>query len=121
MAFLSLLTTYLFLLAASFGMLAKGQLDPHFYDKVCPKALPTIKSIIEDAIKQEARMGASLVRMHFHDCFVNVHKNTYLIHSNYFVFPVSIYYCYLIFWYLLLYISSQYWCQVISEFCVCGL
>jgi len=71
MASLSFLWTFLFLLAASFGMLAKGQLDPHFYDKVCPKALPTIKSIIEDAIKQEARMGASLVRLHFHDCFVN--------------------------------------------------
>ncbi|KAJ3699582.1 hypothetical protein LUZ61_003287 [Rhynchospora tenuis] len=71
MASLSFLSSYLILLFASFGVLAKGQLDPCFYDKVCPQALPTIKSIVEDAIKQEARMGASLLRLHFHDCFVN--------------------------------------------------
>ncbi|KAJ4764270.1 Peroxidase [Rhynchospora pubera] len=71
MASLSFLSSYLILLSASFGVLAKGQLDPCFYDKVCPQALPTIKSIVEDAIKQEARMGASLLRLHFHDCFVN--------------------------------------------------
>ncbi|KAJ4753847.1 Peroxidase [Rhynchospora pubera] len=68
---LSFLSTYLLLLVASFGVLAKGLLDPHFYDKVCPQALPVIKSIVEDAIKQEGRMGASLLRLHFHDCFVN--------------------------------------------------
>ncbi|XP_078160007.1 peroxidase RIP1-like [Carex rostrata] len=71
MASLSFLLTYLLVLVASSGTLAKAQLDPYFYDKVCPQALPTIKSIIDDTIKQEARMGASLLRLHFHDCFVN--------------------------------------------------
>ncbi|GJN31408.1 hypothetical protein PR202_gb19803 [Eleusine coracana subsp. coracana] len=46
-------------------------LDPHFYDKSCPAALPTIKRIVEEAVAVEPRMGASLLRLHFHDCFVN--------------------------------------------------
>lgn len=49
-----------------------GQLTANFYDKVCPEALPTIRRVVERAIKNEARMGASLLRLHFHDCFVNV-------------------------------------------------
>jgi peroxidase len=50
-----------------------GQLlDPHFYDKACPAALPTIKRVVEEAVAAEPRMGASLLRLHFHDCFVNV-------------------------------------------------
>ncbi|XP_072975645.1 peroxidase RIP1-like [Typha angustifolia] len=53
-------------------ILARGQLStPCFYDKVCPKALATIKKVVEEAIAQEPRMGASLLRLHFHDCFVN--------------------------------------------------
>ncbi|KAJ8533760.1 hypothetical protein K7X08_007084 [Anisodus acutangulus] len=29
------------------------------------------KRVVEDAVRQERRMGASLLRLHFHDCFVN--------------------------------------------------
>lgn len=47
-------------------------LSPHFYDKVCPQALPVIKSVVQRAIIRERRIGASLLRLHFHDCFVNV-------------------------------------------------
>nr|GMC97684.1 peroxidase 2-like [Ipomoea batatas] len=46
-------------------------LSPSFYNHVCPQALPTIRRVVEDAIKQERRMGGSLLRLHFHDCFVN--------------------------------------------------
>ncbi|XP_058111098.1 peroxidase RIP1-like [Magnolia sinica] len=48
---------------------ASAQLDPGFYDKVCPQALPTIKAVVEQAVAREKRMGASLLRLHFHDCF----------------------------------------------------
>lgn len=51
---------------------SSAQLDPHFYDKACPAALPTIKRLVEEAVAAEPRMGASLLRLHFHDCFVNV-------------------------------------------------
>uniref|UniRef100_J3KVH6 Peroxidase n=1 Tax=Oryza brachyantha TaxID=4533 RepID=J3KVH6_ORYBR len=56
------------LVAATTG---NAQLDPHFYDSVCPAALPTIKRVVEEAVAAEPRMGASLLRLHFHDCFVN--------------------------------------------------
>ncbi|KAK7390241.1 hypothetical protein VNO78_25540 [Psophocarpus tetragonolobus] len=50
---------------------AFSQLSPYFYDKTCPNALRTIRSVVEAAVKKEPRMGASLLRLHFHDCFVN--------------------------------------------------
>ncbi|XP_047165924.1 cationic peroxidase 1-like [Vigna umbellata] len=46
------------------------QLSPDFY-MACPQALPVIKSVVQRAIFRERRMGASLLRLHFHDCFVN--------------------------------------------------
>ena len=49
-----------------------AKLTPNYYDRICPKALPIIKSIVKQAIIREPRMGASLLRLHFHDCFVNV-------------------------------------------------
>ncbi|KAG7949339.1 hypothetical protein I3843_13G057000 [Carya illinoinensis] len=42
-----------------------------FYTAKCPRALSTIKSVVKKAINREPRMGASLLRLHFHDCFVN--------------------------------------------------
>ncbi|KAK7387281.1 hypothetical protein VNO78_27961 [Psophocarpus tetragonolobus] len=48
-----------------------AQLTPDFYNNVCPQALPIIKSIVQRAIFRERRIGASLLRLHFHDCFVN--------------------------------------------------
>ncbi|KAI3447842.1 hypothetical protein Pfo_004507 [Paulownia fortunei] len=47
-----------------------SRLSPYYYDDICPEALPTIKHVVEDAVRQESRMGASLLRLHFHDCFV---------------------------------------------------
>ncbi|KAF8042078.1 hypothetical protein BT93_A0624 [Corymbia citriodora subsp. variegata] len=49
----------------------KEGLTPYFYDYACPQALPAIKRVVEAAVQQERRMGASLLRLHFHDCFVN--------------------------------------------------
>lgn len=51
---------------------AQGQLTPDFYDAVCPHALPTIRAVVEAAVALQPRLGAYLVRLHFHDCFVNV-------------------------------------------------
>lgn len=49
-----------------------GYLYPQFYDRSCPKAGQIVKSIVAKAVAKEARMAASLVRLHFHDCFVKV-------------------------------------------------
>ncbi|CAL4976965.1 unnamed protein product [Urochloa decumbens] len=47
-----------------------GGLFPQFYDHSCPKAKEIVRSIVAQAVAREARMAASLVRLHFHDCFV---------------------------------------------------
>ncbi|KAK7305505.1 hypothetical protein VNO77_43411 [Canavalia gladiata] len=50
---------------------SNANLTPNFYKKVCPQALPIIRSVVLQAIIRERRIGASLLRLHFHDCFVN--------------------------------------------------
>nr|GLL35714.1 lignin-forming anionic peroxidase-like [Ipomoea trifida] len=47
-----------------------AQLSSTFYNASCPKALATIRNTIRQAISSERRMAASLIRLHFHDCFV---------------------------------------------------
>ncbi|MBA0749291.1 hypothetical protein Gogos_003238 [Gossypium gossypioides] len=54
--------------------MATAQLSSTFYSTTCPKALATIKSAVNSAVSNEARMGASLLRLHFHDCFVNASR-----------------------------------------------
>ncbi|KAF6999392.1 hypothetical protein CFC21_015428 [Triticum aestivum] len=49
---------------------ASAQLSTTFYDKSCPLALEKIKTGVETAINSDRRMAASLLRLHFHDCFV---------------------------------------------------
>jgi peroxidase len=49
-----------------------GGLFPQFYDHSCPKAKEIVQSIVAKAVARETRMAASLVRLHFHDCFVKV-------------------------------------------------
>lgn len=51
---------------------AHAQLSTNFYSRACPKLLPTVRSAMQSAIRREARMGASILRLFFHDCFVNV-------------------------------------------------
>lgn len=50
----------------------QAQLSSTFYANTCPNALSTIRTSIRSAIAAERRMAASLIRLHFHDCFVQV-------------------------------------------------
>ena len=47
-------------------------LFPEFYQFSCPQANDIVKSVLERAIANEPRIAASLLRVHFHDCFVQV-------------------------------------------------
>ncbi|KAK6935649.1 hem peroxidase [Dillenia turbinata] len=51
-----------------------AQLSTNFYSKTCPKLFPTVNSAVQSAVSKERRMGASLLRLHFHDCFVNLNR-----------------------------------------------
>lgn len=61
---------------------AHGQLTSTFYDKVCPTALSIVKAAVNQAVTNEKRMGASLLRLHFHDCFVNGCDGSILLDDN---------------------------------------
>ncbi|OIT27157.1 PREDICTED: peroxidase 52-like [Nicotiana attenuata] len=50
---------------------SSAQLSTSFYSISCPKLYQTVKSAVQSAINKETRMGASLLRLFFHDCFVN--------------------------------------------------
>ncbi|KVI09459.1 heme peroxidase [Cynara cardunculus var. scolymus] len=52
-------------------LLANSQLTTNFYSKSCPNLLTVVRKQVMNAIKTETRMAASLLRLHFHDCFVN--------------------------------------------------
>lgn len=58
--------------------IVSAQLSTDFYDETCPDALDIIESAVRAAVHKESRMGASLLRLHFHDCFVNVRH----LHEN---------------------------------------
>nr|POE70504.1 cationic peroxidase 1 [Quercus suber] len=51
--------------------IASAQLSSNFYSSSCPTALSIIRGTVNTAVSKEKRMGASLLRLHFHDCFVN--------------------------------------------------
>ncbi|KAL5720852.1 peroxidase [Ranunculus cassubicifolius] len=51
--------------------ISSAQLSANFYASSCDCVLPTVRSAVQSAISKERRMGASLLRLHFHDCFVN--------------------------------------------------
>ncbi|XP_062223636.1 peroxidase 70-like [Phragmites australis] len=49
---------------------ACGQLSPSFYARSCPTLGLIVRATMIKALLAERRMGASLVRLFFHDCFV---------------------------------------------------
>ncbi|GLJ14642.1 hypothetical protein SUGI_0236870 [Cryptomeria japonica] len=53
-----------------FSGVSAAKLTSTFYDAKCPKALSIINATVAQALANETRMGASLLRLFFHDCFV---------------------------------------------------
>ena len=70
-SFQCIVATLFFALLLPPGSLA-CELSPSFYDETCPEVFSIIRGNIEDALLSDPRIGASLLRLHFHDCFVNV-------------------------------------------------
>ncbi|CAN6311671.1 unnamed protein product [Urochloa humidicola] len=49
---------------------AAAQLCEDYYDDSCPDAYDTVKQVLINAHNSDTRIFASLIRLHFHDCFV---------------------------------------------------
>ncbi|KAH1208888.1 U3 snoRNP-associated protein-like [Glycine max] len=47
-----------------------AQLDPSFYRDTCPRVHSIVREVVRNVSKKDPRMLASLIRLHFHDCFV---------------------------------------------------
>jgi len=62
-----------------------SNLYPQFYQFSCPQADEIVMTVLEKAIGKEPRMAASLLRLHFHDCFVQVKVSLPI-----FVFPLCV-------------------------------
>ncbi|RLN35417.1 peroxidase 70-like [Panicum miliaceum] len=60
----------LFVALATLVAAARAQLSPTFYASSCPAALVTIKTAVRAAVLLDRRTAGSLLRLHFHDCFV---------------------------------------------------
>jgi len=49
-----------------------AQLDPLFYNTTCPNVSSIVTDVLSNVSQSDPRMLASLIRLHFHDCFVQV-------------------------------------------------
>ncbi|XP_034222728.1 peroxidase 4-like [Prunus dulcis] len=67
----SLCSIWVIVLLVGFTGSSSAKLSTKFYSKSCPKVFNAVKSVVQSAVNKEKRMGASLLRLHFHDCFVN--------------------------------------------------
>lgn len=73
-AIILILVYYTNLINAGGGFFPKfdGPLSTNYYDKSCPKLSMIVRWGVWSALKNDSRMAASLLRLHFHDCFVDV-------------------------------------------------
>ena len=56
-------------------LLVQGQgsgLQNGFYSSSCPKAEAVVRSTVESHFSKDPTIAAGLLRLHFHDCFVQV-------------------------------------------------
>ncbi|KAL4620604.1 hypothetical protein ACB092_06G167400 [Castanea dentata] len=66
-----ILVTLLSILSLLAYSSVNAQLSPNFYATTCPNLQTLVQNAMRQAVTKEARMGASILRLFFHDCFVN--------------------------------------------------
>ncbi|KAG6620721.1 hypothetical protein I3842_Q051400 [Carya illinoinensis] len=59
-----------------------AQLSSTYYDETCPNVTSIIRGVIDNALLSDPRIGASLLRLHFHDCFVNGCDGSILLNNS---------------------------------------
>ncbi|KAK8955241.1 Peroxidase 52 [Platanthera guangdongensis] len=69
-------------LISALSFSAEAQLSPEFYDATCPNLQGIVRSTMAQAVNTEPRMAASILRLSFHDCFVNGCDGSILLDDN---------------------------------------
>ncbi|KAG2657323.1 peroxidase P7-like [Panicum virgatum] len=62
------------LLVAAAGALPRGadaQLSAGFYSASCPAVHSVVRQVVSQAVMNDSRTGAAVLRLFYHDCFVN--------------------------------------------------
>ncbi|KAF4378322.1 hypothetical protein G4B88_015893 [Cannabis sativa] len=54
------------------GLCVNAQLKTKFYSSSCPKAEAIVRSTVQSHMNKDPTVAAGLLRLHFHDCFVQV-------------------------------------------------
>lgn len=75
--------TTLLLLAAAMMLIggSNAQLSTTFYAKTCPNVSTIVRGVLQSARQNDIWIFPKIVRLHFHDCFVNVRYHTFSIHQ----------------------------------------
>ncbi|KAE8690724.1 Peroxidase N1 [Hibiscus syriacus] len=71
----------LLLSAFSIGV-SKGQLSVGFYANTCPNAESIVSSVVRNAAQSSSNIPPVLLRLHFHDCFVEGCDGSILIENG---------------------------------------
>lgn len=58
-------------LVLTFLFHSEAQLSATFYSSTCSNVSSIVRNAVQQALQSDPRIGASLTRLHFHDCFVN--------------------------------------------------
>lgn len=61
---------------------SNAQLNATFYSSTCPNVSTIVQNVIQQALQSDPRIGASLIRLHFHDCFVDGCDASILLDNN---------------------------------------
>ncbi|CAN1233779.1 Peroxidase 52 [Linum perenne] len=61
----------LFIIVSVLSPSGDAQLAGNFYARTCPNVQGIVRGAMREAVNREPRLGASIMRLFFHDCFVN--------------------------------------------------
>ncbi|XP_028784190.1 peroxidase 25-like [Neltuma alba] len=72
----------MFITLMMMSLRAEGQLKAGFYSSSCPSAEAIVRSTVESHFNKDPTVAPSLLRLHFHDCFVQGCDGSILISGS---------------------------------------